>query len=125
MKAVQPLAELRNGLLRLHKLLLERERGRYQREHGPIASQHAFLGLVLSHPQFQWLRTLSELVVNIDEALEENEGAPSPDELFVQARELLTFRTPQNEFQLQYAAAREADPDILVESSTLFRLLRE
>ena len=33
------------------------------------------------HPQFQWLRTLSELVVNIDEALEENEGAPSPEEL--------------------------------------------
>lgn len=120
-----PLGELRGGLLRLHKLLLERERGRYQLEHGPVESQHAFLGLVLSHPQFQWLRVLSELIVNIDEAMdEEDEGRDRAMGLFEQARELLTYAEPEGEFQQQYAAAREADPNILVESSTLFRLLR-
>jgi hypothetical protein len=122
---VAPLAELRNGLLRLHKLLLDRERGRYQREHGPVQSDHAFLGLVLSHPQFQWLRTLSELIVNIDEAMDEDdEGRERAQALFAQARDLLAYTEPRNEFQLQYAAARDADPNILVESSTLFRLLR-
>lgn len=120
-----PLGELRGGLLRLHKLLLERERGRYQREHGPVESQHAFLGLVLSHPQFQWLRVLSELIVNIDEAMDEDdEGRARAMGLFEQARDLLTYAEPAGEFQQQYAAAREADPNILVESSTLFRLLR-
>ncbi len=117
------LGELRNALLRLHKLLLERERGRYEREHGPVESQHAFLGLVLSHVQFQWLRVLSELIVNIDEAMEE-EGREEASALFEQARELLTYVEPLNEFQRQYAAAREEDPNILLESATLFRLVR-
>ncbi|MGE5524410.1 MAG: hypothetical protein ACM3SS_11905 [Rhodospirillaceae bacterium] len=123
--ALPPLRELRNGLLRLHKLLLERERGRYQREHGPVESQHAFLGLVLSHAQFQWLRVLSELIVNIDEALdEEDQGRSRAQALVEQARELLTYAEPRGDFQQHYALAREADPNILVESSTLYRLLR-
>jgi hypothetical protein len=119
------LGELRNGLLRLHKLLLDRERGRYQREHGPVESTHEFLGLVLSHGQFQWLRVLSELIVNIDEAMEEDdEGKARAGELIEQARDLLTYTEPHGEFQQHYASAREADPNILVESSTLYRLLR-
>ena len=122
---VRSLRELRNGLLRLHKLLLDRECGHYQREHGPVESEHALLGLVLSHPQFQWLRTLSELIVNIDESLEDGEHTAEPEELFVQARELLAFEAPGTEFQQRYAAARDADPNILVESSALYRLLRE
>jgi hypothetical protein len=123
--AAPPLGELRNGLLRLHKLLLERERGRYQRENGPVESQHAFLGLVLSHAQFQWLRVLSELIVNIDEAMEEEDhGRDRAQGLFEQARELLTHTGSAGDFQRHYAEAREADPNVLVESSTLYRLLR-
>jgi len=125
MHPVQPLGELRNGLLRLHKLLLDGERSHYQREHGPVESEHALLGLVLSHPQFQWLRTLSELIVNIDESMEDGEHTVEPEELFAQARDLLTFEEPRTDFQQRYAAARDADPNILVESSTLYRLLRE
>jgi len=122
--APPPLAELRAGLLRLHKRLLERERGRYQREHGPVDSQHVLLGLVLSHPQFQWLRTLSELIVNIDEALEDDTTPDIAQALVEEARDLLAFVTPANEFQTRYAEARDADPDVLVDSSTLYRLLR-
>lgn len=123
--AAPTLDELRSGLLRLHKLLLERERGRYQREHGPVDSQHAFLGLVLSHAQFQWLRVLSELIVNIDEAMEEEDaGRERAQALFAQARELLTRPEHDTEFHRHYVEAREADPNILVESSTLYRLLR-
>jgi len=125
MHPVQPLGELRNGLLRLHKLLLDRERNHYQLEHGPVESEHALLGLVLSHPQFQWLRTLSELIVNIDESMEDGEHTVEPEELFAQARDLLTFEEPRTDFQQHYVAARDADPNILVESSTLYRLLRE
>lgn len=123
--ATAPLAELRAGLLRLHKRLLERERGQYQREHGPVESQHALLGLLLSHPQFQWLRALSELIVNVDEALEDEFTTPDiAQALFEEAHDLLAFVTPANEFQTRYAEARDADPDVLVDSSTLYRLLR-
>jgi hypothetical protein len=123
--AAPTLHELRTGLLRLHKLLLDRERGRYQREHGPVDSQHAFLGLVLSHAQFQWLRVLSELIVNIDEAMEEeDDGRERAQALCEQARELLTRSGRDSEFHRHYVEAREADPNILVESSTLYRLLR-
>lgn len=120
-----PLQALRDRLLTLHKLLLERERSRYQREHGPVESQHAFLGLVLSHPQFQWLRVLSELVVSIDEAMDaEDDGRGRAQALFEQARELFAHTGAASDFHRRYAEAREADPDILVESAALFRLLR-
>ncbi|HEY9445913.1 MAG TPA: hypothetical protein VIQ62_02460, partial [Burkholderiales bacterium] len=62
--------------------------------------------------------------VNIDESLEDGEHTAEPEELFVQARELLAFEAPGTEFQQRYAAARDADPNILMESSTLYRLLR-
>lgn len=125
MAAVASLEAVRSGLLALHKLLLDRERSRYQREHGPIESQHAFLGLALGHAQFQWLRTLSELIVNMDEAMEDEDAGPERRQALIrQARELLAFVTPENEFQRRFAEARENNPDILVESSALYRLLR-
>lgn len=124
--ALPPLAELRAGLLRLHKRLLHRERGLYQREHGPVESGHVFLGLVLSHPQFQWLRTLSELIVNIDEALDDELTTPDiVQALFEEARALLAFVAPATEFHRHCAQARDADPDVLLEVTALYRLLRE
>ncbi len=51
--------ELRHTLLDLHKSLLDAQRIRYERDHGRISTSGEFLGLVLEHPAFAWLRTLS------------------------------------------------------------------
>src|SRR6185295_13969363 len=67
------LRELRHGLLRLHKLLLDLERRDYERARGPISNSYEFLQLVLKDPWFDWLHRLSELIVQIDESLDTRE----------------------------------------------------
>jgi hypothetical protein len=64
------LKELRHGLLRLHKLLLELERRGFERARGRISNSFEFLQLVLKDPWFDWLHRLSELIVQIDESLD-------------------------------------------------------
>ena len=49
------LHQLSKALLRLHKSLLDGERAAYERIHGPIPSNGAFLQLVLGDPAFAWL----------------------------------------------------------------------
>ena len=63
------LNDLRDLLLEQHKLLLDRERASYEKIHGTIAGPGPFLSLVLGDPYFAWLRQISTLVVEIDEAL--------------------------------------------------------
>jgi hypothetical protein len=87
------LKTLRDGLLRLHKSLLELERAAYERDVAPITTTGQYLNLVLDDPAFQWLRELSAFIVMIDEALAQK-APPLTDEdaerLIVQTRGLLS-----------------------------------
>lgn len=64
------ISEYRHQLLALHTKLLEKTKAKYESEHGKIATPGAYFQLVTSHPDFQWLRPLSEAIVRIDEAME-------------------------------------------------------
>jgi hypothetical protein len=66
---VQQLKAIRTVLMVLHKKLLDSERDLYEARHGRIASPNEFLELALSHEEFDWLRTFSKLIVEIDEAI--------------------------------------------------------
>ncbi len=66
----QRLTDLRNGLLGLHKTLLDSERATYERDIARIGSSGELLKLVLYDPWFAWLHELSEFVVLIDETLD-------------------------------------------------------
>jgi hypothetical protein len=87
------LKTLRDGLLHLHKSLLELERAAYERDVAPITTPGQYLNLVLDDPAFQWLRELSAFVVMIDEALAQK-APPIAEEdaerLIAQARGLLS-----------------------------------
>src|SRR4051812_1235292 len=85
------LTDLRNGLLRLHKALLDCERVAYERAHGRIESTGQFFQLVIGNPWFAWLHGVSELVVQIDEMLaaEEPPTAIEATRLIDRARLLL------------------------------------
>src|SRR6266852_2311233 len=87
----QRLTGLRNGLLSLHKTLLDSERASYERDVARIASTNELLRLVLYDPWFAWLHELSELVVLIDETLDAKEAPNGIDaeRLIAQARELV------------------------------------
>ena len=62
------LDNIRDLLLEQHKLLLDRERASYEKVKGPIPGPGPFLTLVLSDSHFAWLRQISTLIVEIDEA---------------------------------------------------------
>ena len=66
------LDNLSRALLRLHKALLDDERVSYERVHGRIPSNGAFLQLVLGDAWFAWLRPLSQLMAKLDELGEES-----------------------------------------------------
>ncbi len=87
----QRLTELRNGLLGLHKTLLDSERVTYERDIARITSSGELLKLVLYDPWFAWLHELSEFVVLIDETLdaEDPPGGIDAERLIAQAWELL------------------------------------
>jgi hypothetical protein len=53
------------ALRELHRTLLERARRDYEREHHPVNAGQ-FLQLLATDPYFNWLRSLSELMVDID-----------------------------------------------------------
>jgi hypothetical protein len=87
------LKALRDGLLHLHKSLLELERAAYERDVAPITTTGQYLNLVLGDPAFQWLRELSAFIVMIDETLAQK-APPATEEdaerLVAQARGLLS-----------------------------------
>src|SRR3954469_23647566 len=69
------LTELRNGLLRLHKVLLDWERIRFERTNGRIEDNMKLLHLTINDPAFAWLRGVSALIVDIDERMEDKKSA--------------------------------------------------
>jgi len=111
----QRLEELRRGLLRIHKALLDDARIRYEREQGRIEGSGAFLRLVLNDPWFDWLHPLSGLVVQIDELLAADEPtAADGDALIGQSRTLLRPDAGGDGFQRRYHRAIQDVPDVLI-----------
>src|SRR5262245_2939477 len=91
-QAREHLKILRNGLLRLHKSLLDSEKASYERDVEHITSTGQFLSLVLNDPWFAWLRDLSQFVVVVDETLDLEHGVTEADaeRLIGQARNLVS-----------------------------------
>jgi hypothetical protein len=120
------LTEVRHALLRLHKVLLDAERVRYEKTHGPVANAGAFLQLVINEPSFNWLHRLSELVVQIDEAMEDDEAPLTPDAgkaFLAQAKALLTPSETGEGFARRYFEALQSNPEVGVMQGELRKLL--
>ena len=124
----QNLKALRHGLLRLHKTLLELERRDYERARGKITNSYEFLHLVLKDPWFDWLHRLSELIVQIDEALDNRESEPPSTEAdasawIERAKALLAPGETGSEFQKNYFLALQQSPDVVLLHSEIMKLL--
>ncbi|MGZ5103385.1 MAG: hypothetical protein ACXWHB_03620 [Usitatibacter sp.] len=117
--------DLRHSVLDLHKALLDAQCIRYEREHGRIATSGEFLGLVLEHPAFAWLRTLSALIARIDEWIEEQAEKPAeePSELVGALRSLIAREGGHATFSAPYWEMVNEVPAVLVEHVKLWRLL--
>jgi hypothetical protein len=118
------LVAVRNGLLRLHKIVLDSERAVYEREIERIRSSGHFLELVLHDPWFAWLHELSQLIVLIDEALDAQNppGAIDAARLRKQARALLLPAEEGIGFARRYFEALQRDPEVVVAHGSMMKL---
>ena len=117
------LRDLSTSLMRLHRLLLDRERGLYEDRHGAIPSRELF-SLVLNDEQFTWLRALSILIAQIDEVVDADE-AVAPETVqsaFREAHRLLKSGDP-SEFRDRYHAALQDSPDIVMAHAGVSKVL--
>ena len=120
------LKALRNGLLKLHKSLLDSERAAYERDIARISSTGQYLGLVLDDPFFQPLRELSQFIVLIDEALDRKETPISNDEaelLLKQARLMLVPAEEGSGFARRYFEIMQRDPATVLAHRDMLQVL--
>lgn len=87
---------LRIGMLQLHKLLVDHTKEQYEKIHGTVAGPSTLFKLLVEHPSFQWLRSLSETIVAMDEALETD--PPATQEAVVKMIHGRLFPEEPNEF---------------------------
>jgi hypothetical protein len=107
------LTGLRHGLLRLHKTLLDWERGIYEQEHGRQTGGE-LLKLLLDNPHFAWLRPMSQTIVRIDEMLDADEPLVESDinDLFATAGELTSPADHAGQAR-RYQEALQASPEVV------------
>jgi hypothetical protein len=121
----QRLTDLRNGLLSLHKTLLDSERASYERDIARIGSSGELLKLVLYDPWFAWLHELSEFVVLIDETLDAKQGLEGieADRMIEQAWELIAPNETGTGFAKGYFEALQRDPDVVLAHGRMRKIL--
>jgi hypothetical protein len=117
------LSDLSRRLLRLHGLLLNRERRAYERRHGALQSR-ALLDLLLHDEDFAWLRSLSGLAAHIDELVSTDDAPPAEivERVFAEATRLLKSGE-QSPFHEKYRDALQESPDIVMAHAEVSKLL--
>jgi hypothetical protein len=116
---------LRRSVLELHRALRDAQRIRYEREHGRIETSGQFLGIILNHPDFEWLRELSALIAQLDEWLEGGDKASDQEfeDLLSELRSMIQANGSNEKFNKPYWKLVEEVPEALVEHVKLWRLI--
>ena len=121
------LTDLRRALLPLHKTLLEWERKIYEREHGRKMGAGELLQIIMIAPQFAWLRPISEVIVRIDQALDEQapDTTVDVDAIIIQARRLVAPDQTEKPYAQRYLTALQEVPDVVVAHGKVTAILKE
>lgn len=105
------LYQLHQSLLTLHKALLEFEKQQYEAIYGKITSPQEYLNLVIKHPAFAWLRSLSEAIVATD-GLDKEENRKPQQEILETLKNLLIPNSEGSEFSKKYAVALQHSAEV-------------
>jgi len=118
------LVELRNLLLQLHKTLIDWQRGDYERVHGRLQTTQ-LLHVLFNDESFAWLRSMSGLIVRIDETLAAKtpEAETGTGPLVAGARDLVSPEAGTPYAQRYHAALQEL-PDAVLAHRDLVTLLK-
>jgi len=120
----QTLQTAQQALLHAHKAILEEERRRYELAHGRVAGAMAFLQLLLNDPWFAWIRPMSGLAAQMDEALfaKPGEFVIPANTLLEEARFLLTPREAGDELPKRYFEMIQASPAVATAHAEALRI---
>src|SRR5579871_1047178 len=119
------LAAVRSPLLDVHRRLLEAERADMERFQGPLSSAE-FLQIATGGIRLNWLQPLSELIVELDEALAadpEDSDAPDPGAIVDRARALVAPPDESTPFGRRYLGLLQRDPGVVMAHAALVRAL--
>jgi len=121
------LTDLRRVLLPLHKTLIEWERKAFERTHGRKMTGGELLQVIVSDPQFAWLRQISALIVRVDQTLDEDapDIAVDVDVIVTQARRLVAPDETDGVYAQRYLAALQELPDAVVAHGRVTTLLKD
>ena len=124
---LQQLRQLRPLLLRLHKALLDSEKVVYEQFHGRIQSPNEYFRLVTEHEWFNWLRPISQYIVQIDDVLKAKEPVSESEisEVLNRAKILLQPAEEGTTLERRYFRAIQRDPDIALMHAEMNQLLNQ
>ncbi len=110
------LPHTRDLLLHLHKALMDYQKTQFEQQSGLVQNPNHYYQLVLNDPSFAWLRTLSALVVSIDELLEKPEELTEQKqtEIGQYTKKLLTSTDVADTFAANYQAAVTASEPVRI-----------
>ncbi|MGB7068935.1 MAG: hypothetical protein WBD22_05530 [Pyrinomonadaceae bacterium] len=124
MNTTEKLKNSRNLLLKLHKLLVDRERASIEMDEGQLTSGQ-FLNMLLNEPRLDWLRRYSTLIVEIDEMFDLDDGFS--DEMVAahleKIRGLLNPNADDGELRLKYSLALQENSEVAGLHAELANLL--
>jgi hypothetical protein len=121
----QHLSDVRKALLRLHKALIDSERGEYEARNGALNNAE-FLGALLQEPFFQWMRPFSQLIAAMDEAMFGDEPVTAEGARGYVAQAHALVATPGDgdggsPEVVRYGQVRDRDPSVLFAHTELLR----
>lgn len=121
----QKLKNLSAAFLRLHKVLLENEKAKYEAVNGAIPNPNIYLSLVLDDPHFAWLRKISSLIALIDEAVSIRRPASETEAnaLLNEAKILLNFQDGEAEFNDKFQTALQENKDAVLNYNEVLKLV--
>ena len=119
------LNDIREQLLHLHKALLEYQKRTYETTNGPVQNPNHYYQLVVSDESFAWLKTLSALVVSIDELLESKETKTEAeiDQIDQYTKNILTTPGRNGAFGTNYTEALKKDDAVAALHANVMKLI--
>lgn len=119
------LSGLNHALRGLHQALVKIERSKYEKEWGQVDAGQ-LLQLLTRHPQFEWLHTLSEFMVGVDELLDEEDISDDcRRHVFGQASNLISPSTSADvsPFSRRYVELLQEDPHLVMSHAAVRKAL--
>jgi len=110
-------------LMSLHAALLESERHAYEETYGPTKPAE-LLRLLLNDPYFAWLRPLSGIIAQIDEALDPRATTAAFDaSTLFEAAQTLLRSGGSSAFQTKYRDALQKSPEVVMAHADVVKVL--